>query len=72
MSLSLTLCSCLSAFLSQEVRADRLEIAKSTAAAFRAKADGKPLDFVFMAIDAANQTSHALPALYPPTRGSDR
>ncbi|CAM9912770.1 unnamed protein product, partial [Choristocarpus tenellus] len=38
----------------------------------RAKADGKPLGFMFMSVDAANQTSYALPALYPPTHGSDR
>lgn len=56
-------------FFSQDVQNDRLVIAKQTAAAMRAKADGKPLDFVFM---AANQTSHALPTLYPPTHGSDR
>ncbi|CAM9750746.1 unnamed protein product, partial [Choristocarpus tenellus] len=38
----------------------------------RAKADGKPLGFVFMSVDAATQISHALPALYPPTHGGDR
>ena len=54
------------------VQADRLVIAKSTSNAMRAKADGKPLQFVFMSIDAANQTSHALPALYPPTHGCDK
>ncbi|CAM9909099.1 unnamed protein product [Choristocarpus tenellus] len=38
----------------------------------RAKVDGKPLSFVFMSVDAANQTAHALPALYPPAHNGDR
>ncbi|CAM9823764.1 unnamed protein product, partial [Choristocarpus tenellus] len=54
------------------IKADRLVIANSTSNAMRAKADGKPLDFVFMSVDAANQTALALPALYPPTHGGDR
>ncbi|CAB1104354.1 unnamed protein product [Ectocarpus sp. CCAP 1310/34] len=56
----------------QMVQADRLVIANRTGDAMRAKADGKPLNFVFMSIDAANSTSHALPAIYPPTHGGDR
>jgi len=56
----------------QMVNGDRQVIADARAAAMRAKADGKPLEAVYMSADAANQTAHALPALYPPTHGGDR
>lgn len=46
---------------------NRQVIADKTAEFSRAKADGKPMDAVFMSGDAANQTTHTLPALYPPT-----
>lgn len=56
----------------QMVTADRYIIANRTEAALRAQADGKPLELVFMSADAANQTQHSLPSLYPPTHGGDR
>lgn len=54
------------------VGADRQIIASKTSDSLRSKADGRPLDIVFMSADAANQTQHAMPSLYPPSHGGER
>ena len=56
----------------QLVKLDRQVIADRTHQARLAKADGKPLETVFIMADAANQTAHALPTVYPPTHGGDK
>lgn len=58
--------------LAQEVEADRQVIANNKAEALRAARSGNALDYVLVMADAANQTAHALPALFPPTHDGDK
>lgn len=56
----------------QAVRKDRRVIAEETKAALDAKVNRTPWRRVFMTADAADQTAHSLPCLYPPTHESER
>lgn len=56
----------------QLVTRDREYLSSRKEAARRGQANGRPLQTVFMEVDAANQAAYALPTIYPHTHGSNK
>lgn len=58
-------------FNAEMMKTDRQVIADNTSKALRAKASGKPLHYVHISADAANQSGHSLRGLHPPTHDGE-